>query len=554
MRVRFLCSLLCFFLFTSGAQALSKQYAFRISFTNKAGSANINNPISFLSQRALDRRTKFGIAIDTTDLPVSPAYLDSVKQLTSGLIHTTSRWMNNCVLIVDDSSKILLLQNKPYINNIVLVGWFSNGLHDKPSPFPDEKFRDKLFAAPGTRSKTTGTAAYYGAAWDQTQVVRGDCLHDLGFKGQGMLITVLDNGFNWVNSAPGFDSLYTSGRIIDTYNISRDTPLVYGYGSHGTEVLSILAGYIPNTFVGAAPLAQYALFITEDAGFEQPIEIDNLIAGIERADSIGTDVASISLGYNVFDAPFPAITASQLDGNTTIGTRAVNMAVRKGIAVIGSAGNEGTGGLLAPSDANDILTVGSVDVSKVAAPTSGYGPNASGVIKPNICGMGHPAAALTTSTTPNYISGTSMATPSIAGFTACLMQANPTKDPFQVRSVLQQTAHRFTNPTANLGYGVPDFCNANTLLDVKGVVKTDPVACYPNPFTHSVHITLHLPLSDRVSIKLMDITGKVIYREDYNVKKEEDLISLSTSSLSAGVYFIRVSSSVQSQTIKLVKQ
>lgn len=360
--------MLVIILLTSTAQAQTAQFAFRISFKDKQGSANITNPLSFLSQRAIDRRSQMGIPIDTTDLPVAPHYIDSVLTATQGILHVTSRWLNQCVVLLSDSTNILLLQNKPYINTIDYVAYYQNGLHNKPEV--QDKFA-KETVDDGTH-KPTGTQAYYNGNWDQTNLVHGDCLHDKGYKGQGKLIAVLDDGYSFVNSNAAFDSLYTSGRILDKYNFVRDTNFVYGYSQHGTEVLSTMAVYLPNTYVGAAPLAQYALYITEDNTSEQVVEMDNMIAGFERADSIGADVVSTSLGYNTFFGPtFYSIPQAQLDGKTTIAAKAANMATSKGMLMIITAGNEGGGGLLTPGDADSALTIGNVLATKIPATSSG---------------------------------------------------------------------------------------------------------------------------------------------------------------------------------------
>ncbi len=539
------------------AQAQPAQFAFRIGFKDKTGTADIHQPLSFLSQKSLDRRAKYNIAIDSSDLPVSPAYLDSVKQTTSGIIHTTSRWLNSCVLLVEDSTTIQTLRTKPFVTGVEWVGYFPSGLHDKPSSPIEDKFNEEHMPAPSIVQKTTGSAAYYGATWNQTSMVNGDCLHDKGWKGENMLIAVLDNGFNYVDFGPAFDSLYHSGRIIDHYNIARDTNYIFGSAAHGTEVLSVLAGYLPNYFVGAAPLADYALYITEDAAFEQPIETDNLIAGIERADSIGADVMSISLGYNTFNLPFPDITPPMLDGKTVNATIASNMAMKKGILMVLSAGNEGGNGLLSPGDADSALTVGNVNASKLPAGSTGQGPNASGTIKPNVCGMGDPAAVMRWNMDVGYVSGTSTATPSIAGFAACLLQGNPGKHPYEIRNMLQQTGHVYNNPTPQLGYGVPDFCMAATLLNVREIdaLQTNFATITPNPFSGNISLTLHSTVNETAIISLYDLTGNILMRQTMPTKAGTTRYSIDMPSyLKSGLYFLKIQTAGQVQTVKLIKQ
>lgn len=543
-------------LFSIASNALPTQFAYRISFTNKLGSASINNPTNFLSQKALDRRTKYNITVDSTDLPVSPDYLDSVISVSSGIIHVTSKWLNDCVVLVEDSSTMQSLRTKPFVKSVEWVGYFPSGLHDKPAFHEGDNIETIASHNQQISNKPTGNASYYGSSWNQTTLVNGDCLHDNGWMGEGMLIALFDNGFNWVNFGPAFDSLYTSGRIVDTFNFVKDTSFVYGYGSHGTEVLSILAGYIPNYFVGAAPLAQYALFVTEDATSEQPIELDNMIAGFERSDSLGADLMSMSLGYNTFDNPFPSITSSQLDGKTVNASIAANMAMSKGIMMVVTAGNEGSGGLLAPGDADSVLTIGNVDVNKIPATSSGYGPNASGTIKPNVCGLGNPGYAMTSTLTVTPVSGTSISTPSIAGFTACLMQANPMKNPYQIRNAIQETGHTYSNPGIQLGYGVPDYCAANLLLDVKDhAAKTITAQITPNPFTQDIFIQISLKKNQQIQLTLADISGRVLKTKAATLSAGSNNIMFDApQGISSGVYLLKIQGEEDEMVFKLEKQ
>lgn len=539
-------------------QALPAQYAFRISFTDKWGTAAIHQPLSFLSQRALDRRAKYNILVDSTDLPVSTIYIDSVKKISSAVLHSTSRWLNYCVLLMDDSSTVASIRSQSFVKNVEWVGYFPSGLHNKNSATEANTLPASQLSLRNNDplAKPSANAAYYNFAWDQINIFNGACLHDLGWKGQNMLIAVFDNGFKWVDVGPAFDSLYHSGRIVDGYNFVKDTTDVYNAGSHGTEVLSILAGYLPNHFVGTAPMAQYALYVTEDVFSEQPIEMDNLIAGMERADSIGVDVMSMSVGYNGFDAPFSAISSSQLDGKTIIATQAANAAVRKGIFTTITAGNEGSGGLLSPSDADSALTVGNVDINKQPASSSGHGPNAAGVIKPNVCGLGNPGATMTFNMNVSSMSGTSFSTPAVAGMVACLLQGNPTRTPYQLRSAIQQTGHTFATPGVQTGYGVPDFCAANLILGISNpTVAPSTTALYPNPFESDIRIEHTSTGHEMATITLSDIQEKthLSHHQMLHVGKNSWTLSI-PATFPSGIYLIRITTSKETHVLKAMKR
>ena len=539
--------------FTIAGEASGQaQYAFRITFSDKTGSPSIANPLSFLSQRALDRRALHGVTVNPTDQPVSPDYMDSVLTITNGVRHVTSRWLNTGVILLTDSSKILLLQNKPYITDIKYVAYFGGGLHNEAPKFEEET------RTPKPQYKTTGTPAYYGPSWDQTNMVKGECLHDLGFMGQGKLIAVLDDGFQYVNTNPGFDSLMSSGRLLDKYNFVRADTSVFAVHNHGTEVLSTMAGYVPNVYVGAAPKAEYALYVTEHQGPENPIEMDNMIAGMERADSLGADILTSSLGYDVFFGPVPyTIPDSEMTGNTTPVAIAANHAVSKGMLLVITAGNEGSSGLLTPGDADSVITVGSVNINKIPPGNSGHGPNADGQVKPDVCALGQPGSVLLSNLNAFSINGTSIATPQIAGFAACLWQAGASKTNFEVKRAILQSSHLFSAPgLPQLGYGIPDFCNAHKTLSVAETVPLyNSIKVYPNPFNSTLTLEIHARSPESVSIQLTDITGMLVYDQESLVTSGLNELNMNMpGELSVGVYLCRVVMAHQVHTIKVVKQ
>ena len=541
------------------------QWAFRVSFTNKNGTLNITNPLAFLSQRALNRRTAQSIAVDSLDLPVSPAYVDSVLTLTGGVLHTTSKWFNDCVVLLNDSSQILNLQSKPYISSIKYVAHYATGLHNKNGSMG--KFSAEVPSyAQQKAAKATGQPSYYDATWAQTHLVNGDCLHDQGYKGQGKLIAVIDQGFTEVNTHFGFDSLRNSGRLIDSFNFVFHVDSVYRISDHGTGVLSTMAGYIPDSFVGAAPLAQYALYLTEDIRTEQPIELDNMISGMERADSIGADIISSSLGYNDFDAPFTSFVYANLDGKTTNVAVATNTATNKGILCVISAGNEGTTAwhnILTPGDADSALTVGAVNQAGNPASFSGYGPNAAGRTKPDVCSQGVSTAIFLAGNSIGTNDGTSFSTPQIAGWAACLMQYVPSPvTPYTLRRAIDSSANHFLSPTTQLGYGIPDICAASIILYNPNNVNHTALPAsawldiYPSYF-HSgdvINIALNSSVAQTVSYVVTDMSGRIITSFHQDVPQGvSHQYWTAPAYLSSGMYIIEAISTDGRVQRKLVK-
>lgn len=536
------------------------QHGFRVTFADKRGTIAFSNPLNFLSQRSLDRRTAQNITLDSTDLPVSPIYMDSVLRLTGGIKHLTSRWMNYGVILLHDSSKILTLQGQAFITNIEYIAYYSNAIHLKTGEHQNEKFKNETIGK-GSQNKSTGEQSFYGASYGQTRIVNGDYLHDRSYMGQGMLIAVCDEGFQYVDTNPGFDSLMRSGRLIDRHNFISNDNNTFVTGTHGTASLSTMAGYLPGTYVGSAPLAQYAIYNTEYPG-EQPIEMDNLVAAAERADSIGADVITESLGYNEFYSPLPyKMPYSQLNGHTTIVARAANMATQKGIIYVASAGNEGANPswlyVLTPGDADSAITVGSVDLNGSPAASSSRGPNAAGRIKPDVALVGNPATIMDFDATPRPANGTSFATPQLAGWAACLLQATSKGTPNRIRNAIVQSASMYNTPTnVQLGYGIPDFGRAVELLDVKDTPATpiDFVRLHANPIVNGqIAIDLNHTKTGVAQFLVTDISGRVVLAEEHNLPVGRHNISLSSAALSSGVYFLTVVSNNRQLAMKLVK-
>ena len=549
-------------LLLSNSSARAVQYAYRVSFTDKNNTTyTFSDPLAYLSQRALDRRAVQGIAIDSTDLPVSDIYIQNVLTATSGILHVRSRWFNHIVILVDDPADVSSLSSLPYVSEVKQVGYYSTSLHFRQAEeSANDKFKAEM-AVPSFSSlaKTTGSAAFYGATWPQTTMVNGDYLHDNGYMGQGKLIAVLDEGFLDVpNNVDGFDSLLSSGRLLAKHDFVRDTDFVYHHGNHGTNSLSSMAGYWPGTYVGSAPLASYLLFITEDQT-EQPIEMDNLLAASEKADSFGADVINISLGYNTFPGlPGNDFTHADLDGKTTLAAKAANMATSKGILFVASVGNEGLTGwgfLLTPGDADSALSIGGVKPDETYWQPSSPGPNSSGRIKPDVVVTAGPSQVLSGGN-PVGINGTSYATPQVAGWAACLLQSKPGATPHMLRAAIDSSAHLHANPTPEMGYGIPNFHIAADILNVKVIPQlTNGWAnVMPNPFSDKLSLWTTLTISDNISYSITDISGRVWLSASQKVDSgtTETKIVLPTD-VPSGMYFIRVVSSAKEATLKLVK-
>ncbi len=526
---------------TTMLYAQNKQYAFRIQFANKPSTHTLTQPLAFLSQRALDRRAHFAITIDSSDLPVFQNYTDTVLQLTQGVFHNQSKWFNQIVILLSDSSKIAFLTPKNWIKQVDYIAYYPDGLHAKKTNVLE---KEKVIAK-GNLLKTTNGLSIYGAASKQTSLVNGQLLHAAGFKGEGKLIAVLDAGF--YNLYNGFDSLLMQNSIVDQYDfVAHDNDPIPG-GDHGSYVLSTMAGNEPGLYVGAAPHAHYALYRTEDNNSEQFIEMDNMLAALERADSLGADIATMSLGYNEFYTPsYYLFPKAQLDGKTTLAARALNKASSKGMIAVAASGNEGGNSwnyLLTPGDADSALTVGTVDSFKNDGPASSPGPNFNGSIKPDVCMLGTPAALLYTRGNVLYAIGTSFAAPQLAGYAACVLQAAPNASLYAVKEAIRKSAHRYALPTDKQGYGVPDFAQALSNLGiVLPPIKEYPtqIQITPNPCKEFINITLPNDLKAVVPYELFASNGMLVYKGALHFNQTNQASISLPAYINSGVYILSI--------------
>lgn len=421
---------------------------FFVSFKDKPA-----KDVPALSPRAIEQRTKWHIPTDALDYPVDKAYLDSVRKY-GATVHHTSRWMNGatCTMTDEQAARVALL---PFVTGVEMTR------NDASSGAPV-----KRLCAPTASDDVRANMQDIELITERQLALYNLLpLHDLGYHGQGILITVCDGGFTDANTLPCFRQELELGH----YDFTDDKDDFYGRtGAHGTHCLSTISGLIENEYIGAATKAQYYLMRAEEDATESPKEMDNLVAAFEKADSLGTNVFSVSLGYAMFDNEKWDLTYADLDGKTTRVSRAATIAARKGMLVCVAAGNEGNKSwhwISAPADADSILTVGAVNVDSIIGGFSSFGPSADGRIKPDVCAVGVQTALITTNGNTMRGNGTSFATPLIAGMAATLWSALPEESAMQIRERIIRSANRYNNPDRDqYGYGIPNAYAAYTGL------------------------------------------------------------------------------------------
>ncbi|MBR1807996.1 MAG: S8 family serine peptidase [Paludibacteraceae bacterium] len=418
-----------------------------VGFRDKNGTTGkIDNPSEYLSERALERRQAQGISIDSTDLPVSRIYTDSLKALGVRILYTI-KWLNGAVITADTSFNADVILKLEFVNMVQLT---------KRDNIPiSAAARRKLHEENSSVSLMPATEAIR----EYENMLHLDSLHKLGFHGQGKMISILDNGFALADKLPWF--VHSRKNVAATFDIVKPDGNVYDSGTHGAMVFSVISGVKEDTIIGTASEASYCLFHTEDDTSESLLEPDNMVRAFEIADSIGTDIITSSLGYNLFDDSLSNFTYQDMDGKTARCSRAATIAADKGILVCIAAGNEANKPwhyICAPADAEEILTVGGVDLNLQHSTFSSAGPSVDGRIKPDVCALG--------TGVPIYYdgfkrsNGTSFATPIIAGAAASLWSALPELTVKQLRERIIHYSDRYKNPDNEYGYGIPNLIAA----------------------------------------------------------------------------------------------
>jgi len=558
--------LLAVFSLISIAQVAPDKYF--IWFTDKNNSPySIQNPSEFLSQRAIDRRVNQGIAIDESDLPVNPAYLSGVAGTGATLLNP-SKWLNGVSIFTTDPSVIESINALPYVKDI------TKSPETKPSDYELNNIIEKPFFKHEIYNEPMGSnlkqgyeiGVYdYGIGLNQIQMLNGDDMHQMGYRGQGKVIAVIDAGFLNAQTLDVFDSLWQNDQILGTQDFVRGGEVLFDEHPHGSMVLSCMGGNYPGELIGTAPAASYWLLRSEDGASEYIIEEYNWVSAAEFADSVGVDVINSSLGYTEFNDPLQNHTYADMDGDKAPATKGADMAAKKGILVVNSLGNEGSSSwyyLSAPSDGDSVMGIGAVDGSGIYASFSSHGPSYDGRVKPDVVAQGSGVyVADPYGGGFGFSGGTSFSSPILAGMAACLWQANPSMNNMQVAEAIRKSASQYNDPDAMLGHGIPDFIMANNILTVinSPEVINELISVYPNPFLNYFTVDTEKLRSRGVgtydiTIEISDLTGRIIGSQTAALTNGSKIKVDLLKNAPKGLYFVKVNSAETQSSIKVVKE
>lgn len=450
--------LLNVFLFAEAGAQFSR---FVVQFRHKGATTHsLDQPSAFLAQRAIDRRTRYNIALDSTDLPVPLSYVSQISSIPGVTVLNVSRWLNAVAIQITDPDALMAINALPFVAS----SW-SVAARSPVAPY--NKTNDPIKPV-NTAAKFHDVGSNYfdygGNSFDEIHLHEGEFLHNTGLHGQGIQIAMLDGGFFNYTSLDAFDSVNVNGQVLSTWDfVERHSSVVEDH-PHGMQCFSIIAANLPGQFIGKAPRSQFHLFRTEDTQSEYPIEEFNWACGAERADSIGADLISSSLGYGYrFNDPIPDYPYSDLNGDITLSARAADFAAAKGLLVFNSAGNSGNDYwkmITTPADGDSIVAVAAVSTDGSVGSFSSYGPSADGRIKPDLASVGAGALIQTPGNTIGTGNGTSYACPNLAGLAACLWQGFPEFNNMRIIGALKKAGNKSNSPDNRTGYGIPNMKTA----------------------------------------------------------------------------------------------
>ncbi|HLW18822.1 MAG TPA: S8 family serine peptidase [Cyclobacteriaceae bacterium] len=499
-------------------------------------------PGEFMLEKALGRRIKERVELDSTDLPVSPKYVETVLPLVEK-VHYHSKWLNASIVVATED-QIKEISKLPFVQYTELVG---RGFYSQVLDGKKESMRIPV----SFRTKSKKADAYDF----QNDLLGIPQMHEEGYTGAGVTIAVFDAGFINTDKISGMKHLFEQGQILSTRDfVLPGSTDVFKVDAHGTASLSVMASYEPGKLVAGAFDSQYILCITEDVNSEYKIEEYNWVRAAEFSDSLGVDIINSSLGYNRFDDPAMNYQLEDLDGKTAVITRGASMAAKKGILVVSSAGNEGNGSwktITAPADGEGILAIGSVNNNLEKSGFSSTGPTADGRIKPDLVAFGSGVVVWRQVDNPNTSSGTSFTSPQVAALAAGLWQARPDWTKQELIERLLASATLADEPNSELGYGIPNFRDAyyGEILDLEQEESKSYV--FPNPLDGN-ELFIYYGKEKECGFRLISPQGQILADHSLSRNSLHSPYQLTLKNTLPGLYIVECQESGDRKRFSLV--
>lgn len=565
---------LLIFSFFVGSSVHAQYSKYIVQLKNKGGTTHsLSNPSTYLSAKAIERRTRQKLTLDSTDLPISATYLAAIKQVPNVTVLNVSKWLNQVLISTTDAAALTQINSLPFVKTSSPVAVQARPNDNNPV---SSKFKEVITSLPPVEirngaygiSGSQGTPVLnYGNSFPQIHLHEGEFLHDLGFTGQGITIAILDAGFYGYTTNSAIDSIRLQNRILGEWDYVMNEASVIEDHPHGLYCLSIIGANKPGQIIGSAPHAKFYLLRTEDAATEYPVEEQNWVVAAEFADSAGVDMITSSLGYADFDDASFNHSYAQRNGNTAMITIGADLAVKKGIIVTNSAGNSGGQAgeakyVSCPADGDSVFTVGATTVTGVMAGFSSWGPNGAGRTKPNIVSVGQGTVLANTAGNASAGNGTSFSNPLACGLIACLWQAFPEFTNMEITNAVQKSSSRYASPDGQFGYGIPNFRLAYEILtkdrearSIAGILGDKWLKPYPVPFKQELRLVLKAPVTGKAGIQLLDALGRLIETKGVDITTDQIYVIEFTRAqgLPHGTYYIRYTDGKNKELVKVVK-
>jgi len=389
------------------------------------------NPETYFHPKAIERRLKHNIPlVEETDKPLRADYIQIISTLTD-TISGQSRWLNALACIVSSDTQLQSIKNLPFVKEIRPM---TSRTYLAETPKRNKDGKDMLLE-------------------QQIKWLQGGKFKKANLTGKGVRICIIDAGFPEVDESKLFEHIMDRNGIVNTWDFHKNKADVFKFHTHGSMVLSCIAGLKDDQQIGLATDADFLLARTELIFKEGLSEEEDWLMAVEWADKNGADIINSSLGYTT-----SLYFKEDMDGKTSFITRAGNIAAHKGILVVNAAGNEGDGTwkyIAAPADADSVLTIGGINPwTGIHTSFSSYGPTSDKRMKPNVSAFGH-VMAFSKFSDLEETQGTSFASPLIAGFAACVLQQDSTLTAMDLFSEIEKSGNLYPYYDYAHGYGVP---------------------------------------------------------------------------------------------------